>query len=320
MRKIMLLSVMLVFVLVGCSESKVKNTTKNFLNEDKNVMLTENKYVSDVLSKELDEKTNTFMSDMLNSLGIETTMKIKDTKKEYNLLLENVQKIKSKTEYKINNVEVNKNKTNATVLVDIKYVDIGESVVRDISETLDRNVLKSYSGEKIDEEEFLTMAIESLNKKLEEISALEDVELASEKNVKIELIKKDNKWEVKNIDEKMLNASTLNVTKEINNTLKAKLKEVNENRMFLEIETNLRSSFEVIKKLINENEVSYENLKDYNSKITEMLSNIKIVSQVTDKIGDENGVYYIIKGPGESEITITVMNDDKQFTFSEKIQ
>src|SRR5690606_7766975 len=107
MRKIMLLSVMLVFVLVGCSESKVKNTTKNFLNEDKNVMLTENKYVSDVLSKELDEKTNTFMNDMLNSLGIETTMKIKDTKKEYNLLLENVQKIKSKTEYKINNVEVN---------------------------------------------------------------------------------------------------------------------------------------------------------------------------------------------------------------------
>lgn len=317
MKKIVILILSLSFLLVGCSEGQVKRAADKFISDSKNLSLTDSDYVTNELAKKLNEDKENFINEVLDSLGINERKIDLNEIDGYDVLVENLKEMKSKTKYEINNVKLNDKKTKATVSVNIEYVNIGELLLKEISESLDRNVLKVYSNEIIDEKEFLTMTIASINKSIEGFNY---DELYKTKNAEVNLIKQKGEWLINEVDEKTLNTLTLGFLDKKMLSLNDKLSEVKENRLFLEIESNLRSSFEIVNKLIKDDKVSYDKLTKSSDKINEALSKLNIKSEVVKKAGKENGVYYIHKGTGENELTITVINENEKFTFTEKVE
>lgn len=318
MKKI-LLTLSLAFILVGCSESTIQNVTEKFLNDSEDFSITDNSYVTNSMAEKFSDEREDILDEILHSLGVDKSSVDLEEIDGYNTLLQNIEELKGKTKYEVNSVDVNDSNTKASVSLDIKYVDIGEHVVKDISLALDRSILKAYSGDEVNEKEFLTLTIESLNETLEEF---EYDELTSGKGAKVNLIKKDRDWVINNIDEKALNAITLNFMSAKGELLDDKLHEVEDNRVFLETESNLRGVFKEVQNLINsDNNVTYDNLTENAVEISEVLSNKQDVNSViSDNPGKEDGVYYVTKGPSTGELTITLTRDDKKYVFSEKVK
>lgn len=316
MKKMIMLILSLTIVLAGCSESAVKKTVDIFLSKNENLSLTDNAYVTDDVSQMYNDKKDALLNDIFQSLGIneKQEVKLKDID-GYNTLAKKLIELKSHTKYTINNIDLNESKSKASVDLSVEYVDAGELIVKSISDSLDRSMLRSHNGEGINEEEFLTVIFESLNNSLINLDVNED--LIIKENVKVDLISKDNKWLISGIDDNTLNSFSLNFLKHKENTLNDKLKEVEANRLFLEIESKLHASFKETKRLLDEGLVTYDNLNK-DGKLVQSLSKLNIKSEVVEKAGNENGVYYITKDADNNNITITVLNDDEKYTFTEK--
>lgn len=318
MKKVLALTLSLVFILAGCSEGAVKTVTERFLNDSKDFSMTNESYVSENMSTKIDNERKDVLNEVLHSLGInKSSVEIK-TIEGYDELLGNLEILKRKTEYEVNSVEVDDEKTKATVSINIKYVDVGEPAVKDISEALDRNILKAYSGEEVNEEEFLTMVIESLKQTLENF---EYSELAKEENAEVKLIKRGKDWIIHDIDDKSRNAITLNFMKTKRLVLDSKLEETEENRVFLERESSLRAVFKEVQSIIKEdNGVNYGNLSKKADKVSKSLvDRLSVDSMVSDKLGDKDGSYYITKGPGKDELTVTITKGGEKFSFTDKV-
>ena len=316
---ILLISTALILVLAGCTEGEIKRTADRFFN-DGNLDLTDKAHVVMPLAMEIETKENMVVKNMMESLGIEDPQSKFEDIEGYKELMENIRKLKSNTEYEIKSVKLNDTKTEAEIVTDIHYVSIGELLVRDMGEVMDRNVLKVFSGEKVDEEEFLTMLFQTMNDTLESLTVNEE-SLSIKKNATIKLVKNSNEWKISEVDENMLNALLLDFPKESQNSLNKKIEEVNSNRLFLEIEFNLRDSFDVIFNMIKDGEVKYESLLESDKLIVdEIKDKLNVNAKVVEKVGKDEGIYYITKGPNENEVTVTVINEEEKFTFADKVK
>lgn len=316
---ILLISTALILVLAGCTESEIKRTADKFFN-DGNLDLTDKEHVVMPLAMEIETKENMVVKNMMESLGIEDPQSKFEDIEGYKELMENIRKLKSNTEYEIKSVKLNDTKTEAEIVTDIRYVSIGELLVRDIGEVMDRNVLKVFSGEKVDEEEFLAMLFQTMNDTLESLTVNEE-SFSIKKNATIKLVKNSNEWKISEVDENMLNALLLDFPKESQDSLNKKIEEVNSNRLFLEIESNLRDSFDVIFNMIKDGEVKYESLLESDKLIVDEIKNkLNVNAKVVEKVGKDEGIYYITKGPNENELTVTVINEEEKFTFADKVK
>lgn len=316
---ILLISTVLILVLAGCTEGEIKRTADRFFN-DGNLDLTDKTYVVMPLAMEIKSEENKVIKDMIESLGIEDPQMEFEDIEGYEELMENIRELKSNTKYEIKNVKLNDKQTEAEAVTDIYYVSAGELLVRDMGEVMDRSVLKVFSGEKVDEEEFLTMLFQTMNDTIESLTINEE-SLSIKKNATIKLVKIDNEWKISEVDENMLNALLLDFPKERQESLNEKIEEVKANRLFLEIESNLRASFDEILNLIKDGKVKYKDLLK-NDKIIkkEIKDKLNVNAEVVKKVGKDEGVYYITKGPNKNEITVTVINEEDKFTFTDKVK
>lgn len=316
---ILLISTVLILVLAGCTEGEIKRTADRFFN-DGNLDLTDKTYVVMPLAMEIKSEENKVIKDMIESLGIEDPQMEFEDIEGYEELMENIRELKSNTKYEIKNVKLNDKQTEAEAVTDIYYVSAGELLVRDMGEVMDRSVLKVFSGEKVDEEEFLTMLFQTMNDTIESLTINEE-SLSIKKNATIKLVKIDNEWKISEVDENMLNALLLDFPKERQESLNEKIEEVKANRLFLEIESNLRASFDEILNLIKDGKVKYKDLLK-NDKIIkkEIKDKLNVNAEVVKKVGKDEGVYYITKGPNKNEITVTVINEEEKFTFTDKVK
>lgn len=318
-KAILLISTVLILVLAGCTESEIKRTADKFFN-DGNLDLTDKTHVVTSLAIEIENEENKVVKDMMESLGIEDPQMEFEDIEGYEELMENIRELKSNTKYKIKSVKLNDTQTEAEAVTDIHYVSVGELLVRDMGEVMDRNVLKVFSGEKVNEEEFLTMLFQTMNDTIESLTINED-SLSIKRNATIKLVKVGNEWKISEVDENMLNALLLDFPKERQESLNEKIEEVKANRLFLEIESNLRASFDEILSLIKEGKVEYKDLLK-NDKIIkkEIKDRLNVNAEVVKKVGKDEGVYYITKGPNKNEITVTVINEEEKFTFTDKVK
>lgn len=316
---ILLISTVLILVLAGCTEGEIKRTADRFFN-DGNLDLTDKTYVVMPLAMEIKSEENKVIKDIMESLGIEDPQMEFEDIEGYEELMENIRELKSNTKYEIKNVKLNDKQTEAEAVTDIYYVSVGELLVRDMGEVMDRSVLKVFSGEKVDEEEFLTMLFQTMNDTIESLTINEE-SLSIKKNATIKLVKIDNEWKISEVDENMLNALLLDFPKERQESLNEKIEEVKANRLFLEIESNLRASFDEILNLIKDGKVKYKDLLK-NDKIIkkEIKDKLNVNAEVVKKVGKDEGVYYITKGPNKNEITVTVINEEEKFTFTDKVK
>lgn len=316
---ILLISTVLILVLAGCTEGEIKRTADRFFNNG-NLDLTDKAYVVMPLAMEIEAEGNMVVKDMMESLGIEDPqIEFKDIE-GYKELMENIRELKSNIKYEIKSVKLNDKQTEAEIVTDIHYVSIGELLVRDMGEVMDRNVLKVFSGEKVDEEEFLTMLFQTMNDTVESLTINEE-SLSIKKNATIKLVKIDNEWKISEVDENMLNALLLDFPKERQESLNEKIEEVKANRLFLEIESNLRASFDEISNLIKDGKVKYKDLLKNDKTIKkEIKDKLNVNAKVVKKVGKDEGVYYITKGPNKNEITVTVINEEEKFTFTDKVK
>lgn len=316
---ILLISTVLILVLAGCTEGEIKRTADRFFN-DGNLDLTDKTYVVMPLAMEVKSEENKVIKDMIESLGIEDPQMEFEDIEGYEELMDNISELKSNTKYEIKNVKLNDKQTEAEAVTDIYYVSVGELLVRDMGEVMDRSVLKVFSGEKVDEEEFLTMLFQTMNDTIESLTINEE-SLSIKKNATIKLVKIDNEWKISEVDENMLNALLLDFPKERQESLNEKIEEVKANRLFLEIESNLRASFDEILNLIKDGKVKYKDLLKNDKVIKkEIKDKLNVNAEVVKKVGKDEGVYYITKGPNKNEITVTVINEEEKFTFTDKVK
>lgn len=316
---ILLISTALILILAGCTEGEIKRAADKFFN-DGNLDLTDKTYMAMPLAMEFETKENMIVKDMMESLGIEDPQIEFEDVEGYKELMENIRELKSNTEYEIKSVKLNDTQTKAEIVTDIHYVSIGELLVRDMGEVMDRNVLKVFSGEKVDEEEFLTMLFQTMNDTVESLIINEE-SLSIKKNATIKLMKIGNEWKISEVDENMLNALLLDFPKERQNSLNEKIEEVNSNRLFLEIEFNLRYSFDVIFNMIKDGDVKYKSLLKSDKLIEDEIEDkLNVNAKVVKKVGKDEGVYYITKGPNKNEVTVTVINEEEKFTFTDKVK
>lgn len=316
---ILLISTVLILVLAGCTEGEIKRTADRFFN-DGNLDLTDKTYVVMPLAMEIKSEENKVIKDIMESLGIEDPQMEFEDIEGYEELMDNISELKSNTKYEIKNVKLNDKQTEAEAVTDIYYVSVGELLVRDMGEVMDRSVLKVFSGEKVDEEEFLTMLFQTMNDTIESLTINEE-SLSIKKNATIKLVKIDNEWKISEVDENMLNALLLDFPKERQESLNEKIEEVKANRLFLEIESNLRASFDEILNLIKDGKVKYKDLLKNDKVIKkEIKDKLNVNAEVVKKVGKDEGVYYITKGPNKNEITVTVINEEEKFTFTDKVK
>lgn len=320
MRKaIVLISALVALVLAGCTEGEIKKTTDRFFN-DGNLDLTDKAHVAMPLTLEVKSEENKVIKEMLESLGIqEPEVKLEEIE-EYNELKENMNELKSNSEYIVKDVKLNEDQTEAEAIIDVHYVSVGELLVRDMSEVMDRNVLKVFSGEKVSEKEFLTMLFETMNDTVEGLNVDED-SLSIKESTSVNLLKVEKEWKISSVSEDMLDALMLDFPKEKNASLNKKIEEVEANRLFLEIESNLRASFDEVSNLIKDGKVEYKYLLKNDKLITKTIQeNLGINAEVVKVAGDDEGVYYITKGSNKNELTIVVINEEEKFTFTDRIK
>lgn len=308
---IIILFLIAVLTLGACSAIEIEDQAKSVFKESSNL----EKVKLNEFTKENEKLTNA----LINSLGIETSNVKIEKLEEYKEFQSNIEKAKDKTELIIKEV-VSHSNDNAEVLVDIAYLNVGSTVAEKLGEELERNIVKIYNGHDVNEEEFYTETFTVLNEYVSEI--LEDKGnkyMSVAKDVKIKLKKEKETWVIKNFDEDVMNALTLNFYKEQKYLIEKKAKEINENRIFIENESNLKYTFELVKEFILSKEISDSDLINHNEEIAKLVkSNVGVNSEVVSKVGQKEDLYYIVINSGK--IVITVIDEGKTFTFTESIR
>lgn len=314
-RLIMLL--MFILILVGCATSDIEKTTESFIGDSKELKIATNEHINEALKIELTDKKNELLGGIASSLGLSDIDTIKDID-GYELLSTNLLELQSNLSHEIIDVYVSNSKSKAEISIDIEYVDIGKLVIDNLNEVLDRNVLKMYNGEDVVSEDIFSDTIELINKSIESVDINE---MKITKNAKLSAYKTESNWVINEIDARALNALTLGFTRHMNDELNEKFEDVKTNRVFLEIENNLRSIFKHVQDYINENDkVNYKNFIDkHGSKLSEQLTeefDLEVI--VVNEIRDKEGVYNVTKGE-ENELSIVITVDGEVYTFSKEI-
>lgn len=308
---ITILSLIAALTLGACSEQAIEDQAKSVFEESSKL----EKVQMNEFSKE-----NTKLTDaLIGSLGIEKSEFNLAELDEYKEFEKNINKAKDKTKLTVTEV-VSHDNDKAEVLVDISFLNVGSTIAEKVGEELERNVVKIYSEQEVNEEDFYTNTLTVLNESVSEI--LDDTEnnyLTVAKNVKIKLTKEKNKWIIKDFNENVMNALTLNFHKEQKELTSKKVKEVKDNRIFIEKEANLKSTFETVKEFIVSKEIPVSELTNHNEEIVKLVnSKIGIPSKVVSELGTEEGLYYIVSDA--DKLTVTVINGKKNFTFTDTVQ
>lgn len=306
MKKLITLSIM-ILLLAGCSEVKVKKETENLMNNSYTTIWNEN--INDDLKDEINHLKKEFTNIVMEPLKLNDDLKLSSIK-GYKETVNKLDELKKQTEYEITNVQIDKGK--ATVQFKAKYVNAGSFLTKAISESMDKASLKIYSGEKMSQQEYLENIFESLNKELDE----KDFPKTASKEAEITLEKKGN-WKATSLNDEALKILTLNFINE-KEELKKKAEETKETVFFLETESNLRSVFNQVEQMITSGKISYE---DLNKKelIAKIKQEVNVDSAVVDKVGEKENFYYIIK-QGEKDLSIIVTRNGERFKFSEKVK
>lgn len=118
-------------------------------------------------------------------------------------ILEYCKEKSKKIEYKILDSKVDKDK--AVVNVHVKYVDGTEVMSKTMSEFMQQGMALAFSGGDLSEENSNKIFTSIFNKAVEETE-----DTFTEKDLKINLINKENKWYIKEFDDELLNIVLVN--------------------------------------------------------------------------------------------------------------
>lgn len=306
MKKIFGLS-LLVLMLAGCAESQVKQETENIIKNDYKEVLSESvtKSVKDEVG-EIQEDLYNIVLEPLNLKGEKVDL---ESVKGYDDVMNKFNKLKSQTEYEFTEVEILDD--TAKVELETKYPDAGPAIEKAVSESMEKAALKLYSDEKLTKKEYLEGLFKAINEELDGV----EIDKATNKKVKLELVKEDN-WKIAKLNESALDALSLNLTKQ-RDLIGKKAGETKQNIFFMETEANLQDVFEASKKVVLKDKIPLKKLKTKHiAKAVEKRTKLK--AAVVKKAGTKEDFYYIIKG--HNKLSVIVNRDGEQFKFSDKLK
>lgn len=306
MKKIFGLS-LLVLMLAGCAESQVKQETENIIKNDYKEVLSESvtKSVKDEVG-EIQEDLYNIVLEPLNLKGEKVDL---ESVKGYDDVMNKFNKLKSQTEYEFTEVEILDD--TAKVELETKYPDAGPAIEKAVSESMEKAALKLYSDEKLTKKEYLEGLFKAINEELDGV----EIDKATNKKAKLELVKEDN-WKIAKLNESALDALSLNLTKQ-RDLIGKKAGETKQNIFFMETEANLQDVFEASKKVVLKDKIPLKKLKTKHiAKAVEKRTKLK--AAVVKKAGTKEDFYYIIKG--HNKLSVIVNRDGEQFKFSDKLK
>lgn len=288
----------------GCSTSEVKNATDEFFNENNHSLLSEE--IKTQIQKDNDE----ILNKISESIELGEDLKLKETK-GYDEFYKEIKDLQSKITYEITDVKV-KDKNNAQIFVDLKYVKAGELIVKGINDELDRNVVNHFDKENLNENAFFENVFKEIT------TSLENTTLKTKKSKgELTLKKVKDKWTIVKVDESILNALSLDFNYVKEKELYSKLDEVKENKKFLKIENNLREVISNAKAVIGEplNKETFETKRNDILKSTKEKLGKTVSFEASTKQKD---VYYISYDENVNEMKVETTIDGQSFSIEEK--
>lgn len=289
-----------VFILTACSQGDMERKAKDLINN--------NLESEEILKHEISSKNIELEEFLLDSLGVANESVTIEDSVSYSKFKEKVRDLKEKTKVSIDEVKLNDSKDEAVAIVDIEFMDAGSSFAESIEESLERSIVSIYSGKTVTESNFYNSTLDLL---------LEPKEIKSTKleNISVKLKKKDEEWEIKDLNEDLIKAFTLSFSESQNKLFKGKVEEVKESRLFIEIESNLRKVHSEVAAFLNENKLSADKIseaKEISKKLSEELG---------EKISFDEKVqgYNISFDSEKNEMYVEYISGEDKFKFSEKI-
>lgn len=307
MKKIIALSIVML-ALTGCSESEVKKETESVFKSEYKELINED--LNDTVKAEVNSLQNEFYNVIVEPLNLKGS-NVDITKIDgYSEVMYKLNRLKQETEYEFKEVKIEDNK--AKVLLKTKYPEVGEKIVKSISESMEKASLKMHSGENLTKEQYLESVLKNLNEDLDG----EKFKKLTNENVEISL-EKDKKWKVSSLNKDALQSLSLNLEKQKGVLLK-KAEETEKNVFFIETEANLRNIFNEVKKMVSKGEVSYKkmNTKNVSKKLNKSTG---LTSEVVDKPGNKENVYYISRS-GKNSLSVVVFRNGEKYKFVDKLK
>lgn len=304
MKKIAFVTIASAFLLAGCSENEIANSTETLLESSSEI--------KSVKEKEITTENLDLTSSMLSAIGVKDGKSTIEDSERYLEFYEQVESMKKKTIYNIKEVNVKNSGKNADVLLDISYIDIGDLTSSAIGDSMERSLIKVHKKETLTEESFyeelIPKLIENLNVDVQKKTHIS--------NVEISLKKVGKNWEVDSLSDEAIKALTLNVSNGSEKILFAKKQEVETNRDFIENEKNLKQAVQVVKDEFLKRKLTPDEFYT-DKKVQEVLSGkLDFKYKLTNKIGKEENFYYISVTKNKTEAS--VLNDGQLLTFSEE--
>lgn len=288
------------FILTACSQGDMGRKTEELINN--------NLESEKILKHEISSKNIELENFLLDSLGIANESVTIEDSESYLKFKENVRDLKSKTKVVVDGIKFNESKNEAVATVDIEFMDAGSSFAEAIEESLERSIVSIYAGKIVTESNFYDSTLNLL---------LETKEIKTTKleNISVELNKIGEEWKIKNLNEDLIKALTLNFSESQNKLFNGKVEKVKESRIFIEIESNLRKVHSEVSEFLNQNKLSADkvsNAKEISEKLSEELGeNVSFDKEIQG--------YNVSFDSEKNEIYVEYINGEDKFKFSEKL-